>query len=76
MKYFYLDPDLARVNPRDFKDAKTASDSDTYTTPAGIRGLDGVVEGDWTLPWSVETAVFRTSLLKVSPLVPPTREIL
>jgi hypothetical protein len=30
MKYFHLDPDLARVNPGDFKDAGTADDSDTY----------------------------------------------
>ena len=42
MKYFYLDPDLARVNPRDFKEAKTASDSDTYKNGDVVEAWDHV----------------------------------
>jgi hypothetical protein len=42
MKYFYLDPDLARANPRDFKEAKTASDSDTYKNGDVVEARDRV----------------------------------
>jgi hypothetical protein len=61
------------VNPELFHQCAAAlHDKDrAHPTPAGIRGLDNVVEGDWVLPWSVQTAVFRTSLLKVSLLFPP-----
>ena len=40
MKYFHLDPDLARVNPRDFKDAGTADDSDTYKNGDVVEAWD------------------------------------
>src|SRR5271156_4543307 len=53
-------------NPELFRQCAAAlhDQNRAHPTPAGMRGLDGVVEGDWILPWSVETTVFRTSLLK------------
>jgi hypothetical protein len=64
------------VNPELFHQCAAAlpGKDRAHPTPAGMRGLDGVVEGDWVLPRSVETAVFRATLLGVSPLFPlPTR---